>query len=339
MSDSLLTKLRSILLTEFTETELIALCRDLNINYHSLPGVGQFGKSRELVAVAAQRGMLRALCSRVRELRPDVWEAQAIAPALMAWELAQQQRGRSSRPRLLLVSSAMAALAVAGIGVVSQFPGRAPSNPSLSSQQDWPTPVPTAASDNTAVITMNPIPSLVPSLTPTATPVLLELMITVQPSPTSVSTTLPSQTPSALPTIAADEHPAIRTVLEINEQLVGFFKGQVPEGELRRYWAGAAWERVVNFGNVKLFRAVRMNRSQRAALEVSYRYIQPPRLLSSTQDAATVFAQEAWQYRNPLNDRQLCDVREYTYELVKENDRWFIRAFRSEVLEEPCLAR
>jgi hypothetical protein len=84
MTDQNLAKLREILLNEFTEAELVSLCKDIGLNYEMLPGAGTFGKTREIVEAARTQDKLRALQTRIRELRPDAYDSASIAPSVVA---------------------------------------------------------------------------------------------------------------------------------------------------------------------------------------------------------------------------------------------------------------
>ncbi len=329
MSDLLFTKLRNVLLTEFTETELSSLCQDIGANYAALPGVGQFGKSREIVTWASEQGKLRALCRRLRELRPEVWESQELAAALRELETAQSRHTASATPLLFVVPVLLALLLVSVIAISSR-------SGQVTPPPDALTTAPVAPSLNSEQV--SPLHSPPTPEQPVALPQARGMLPADTPEPTPSPTAVPSPVPtlSATPTQSPPQHPAVQTILDMNEQLVLFYIGRVDASDLRQFWSGAAWERVIQFGNTTLLRAVRMSPTQRNSLKVSFRYLQPPRLLSQVDVGATVSSREAWKYDNPLSDVQVCDVRDYTYELIQTGGRWVIRAFRSQPAAGEC---
>lgn len=66
--DSNLSKLREFLLNELSEQELIALCKDIGLDYRSLAGTGAFGKTRELLIAVQARGQIPGCCAGFRNL-------------------------------------------------------------------------------------------------------------------------------------------------------------------------------------------------------------------------------------------------------------------------------
>jgi len=93
---------------------------------------------------------------------------------------------------------------------------------------------------------------------------------------------------------------------------------------------------VINFGSVRLPRAMRVSPARRSALDITYEYLRPPAVASETADGAVVTSREFWRYANTLNQVQVCEVREYEYRLVREGDRYRVRSFRSQLLETGC---
>lgn len=69
-------QLREILLNEFTEAEVEALCEKLDIEYSRLAGTGVFGKTRELLALLQQQNRLSHLRAHMRAMRPHAFDSQ-----------------------------------------------------------------------------------------------------------------------------------------------------------------------------------------------------------------------------------------------------------------------
>ena len=67
-----LVKLRQILTTNFSESELRDLCFDFEVDYEVLSGEGKGGKSRELIAYFERRGRVAELIEVCRKLRPNI---------------------------------------------------------------------------------------------------------------------------------------------------------------------------------------------------------------------------------------------------------------------------
>jgi hypothetical protein len=68
-------QLREILLNEFTESEVEALCVKLGIEYTRLSGTGLFGKTRELLAIVHKQDRISHLRTHMRAMRPNAFDA------------------------------------------------------------------------------------------------------------------------------------------------------------------------------------------------------------------------------------------------------------------------
>lgn len=68
-------QLREILLNEFTESEVEALCVKLGVEYARLSGTGLFGKTRELLAIVHKQDRLPHLRAHMRAMRPNAFDA------------------------------------------------------------------------------------------------------------------------------------------------------------------------------------------------------------------------------------------------------------------------
>lgn len=72
-----LVQLRQFFDTHFSEDELRTVCFDLGVDYDNLAGAGKAGKARELVAYHERHGRISELMAVARQLRPDVYWANA----------------------------------------------------------------------------------------------------------------------------------------------------------------------------------------------------------------------------------------------------------------------
>lgn len=64
--------LREKLIRHLSDSELRALCDDLDVDYESLPGSGKADKARELLAYLERRLRLGDLLSLLRSQRPEI---------------------------------------------------------------------------------------------------------------------------------------------------------------------------------------------------------------------------------------------------------------------------
>jgi hypothetical protein len=383
MTDPTLVKLRELLLNEFTETELASLCADLGLNYETLPGTGAFGKTRGLIETAKAQDKLRALQSRLRELRPEAYAAAGMA--VMAAQTASPpiQRTAATAPPTAPANrqgSAFPFQILAGVlvlllcGVVSlalmlprlnasvapsgdasgvnqaAIPTVLASNPTQPPQAAQPAETTTSTGNVLAPLeTITPamgLPVTAATEAPSSTQATDLLTATAAATPESAPTALPvvvltqtqpTQSPAISPAAAVtDSNPIVLVIRDLNEQLPAFYKGQATAEDLQQHWSGDALRSVIGFGATRLPRAMRIQPAQRDALNVSYDYQRPPVIASATDTGAVVTSRETWRYANALNETEICELRDYVYNLVKDGDAWKVRQFRSNLLESRC---
>lgn len=395
MTDSTLVKLRELLLNEFTEPELASLCADLGLNYDALPGTGTFGKTRGLIETVKAQDKLRALQSRLRELRPEAYAAAGVAA--LATETASQPTQRTtagaaapvtataSRPTstnanrqgsafpFQILAGVLVLLLCGVVGLALMLPrlnaSVAPSsNANVTNQASAPTasasnptqPVETATSTGSVLAPLEPITSamgvpapaaeVAPStqgavvLTATVAAEAAALAPTALPAPVVVLTETQSTAQAQLPSPAlspaaaiTDSNPIVLAIRDLNEQLPAFYKGQATAQDLQQHWSGDALRSVIGFGATRLPRAMRIQPTQRDSLNVSYDYQRPPVIASATDTGAVVTSRETWRYANALNETEICELRDYVYNLVKDGNAWKVRQFRSNLLESGCV--
>jgi hypothetical protein len=349
------------LLNEFSELELISLCQDIGLDYHALPGAGTFGKTREMIEVARAQDKVRMLQSRVRELKPTAYVAAGFSSPDPADQMPAAARGapapepragaRPAIPRtvvlllLLLVLVSCAALVLPRL--LNSSAAQATPTPSVASS--LPTTDGLALAPVVEAVTVPPAAPVAneadgaagqnqttaPVATATEQPALAATVGgTSAEEPATAQVEVPAA-PTSTP--GADEaHPAAQNVRELNEVLLSFYTGKIAPKDLEDYWMGDALRVVINFGSVRLPRAMRVSPARRSALDITYEYLRPPAVASETADGAVVTSREFWRYANTLNQVQVCEVREYEYRLVREGDRYWVRSFRSQLLETGC---
>jgi hypothetical protein len=206
-----------------------------------------------------------------------------------------------------------------------------------------PTQLPTMATSAGSILA--PLETITPAVTLPAAPAAAPLTATVVAAPTALPATIITQTQPAQPAPApaispaatvTDSNPIVVAIRDLNEQLPAFYRGQATTQDLQQHWAGDALRSVIGFGSTRLPRAMRIQPAQRDSLTVSYDYQRPPAIASENASGAVVTSREAWRYANGVNDTQICEVRDYVYNLVKDGDAWKVRNFRSSLLDSGC---
>ncbi|HEY3288649.1 MAG TPA: hypothetical protein VGK87_00840 [Anaerolineae bacterium] len=71
-------KLRDLMVSEFGEDELQTICRDIGLSYADLPGMGPYGKTREMINAVQQLHLVRTLMNRVEQLRPSAYKEAGL---------------------------------------------------------------------------------------------------------------------------------------------------------------------------------------------------------------------------------------------------------------------
>ncbi|MFC1467043.1 MAG: hypothetical protein ACFLMY_19590 [Candidatus Brachytrichaceae bacterium NZ_4S206] len=356
MTDQTLLKLRELLLNEFSEPELMALCKDIGLDYEALPGAGTFGKTREIVEAARAQDKLRLLQSRLRELKPDAYAASIGAPLAPTEASAdgsaptgRDEKAGSSIPRAILPLLALLALVIAASLIFSRLssgppPQATPQAAAESASAEQPTLVPTEAAPTTLpeVIVTEPTPEaasatleVVPAAPTGAPEADAAITPTAPPAPEPAPLSLPA--PMATDTLTANEaHPAAITVRQINDQLTLFYTGKASAQDLEYFWMGEALKAVVDFGNTRLLRAMRITSDQRDALDVTHEYLRAPSVTSETASGAVVASREFWRYANSLNRNEVCEVRDYVYNMVRDGERYRVRSVQSRLVRSGC---
>jgi hypothetical protein len=366
MTDSTPAKLRELLLNEFSEEELSALCASLDIDYDRLAGTGTFGKSRALIDTVKSQDKMRALQAKVRELRPAAYETASFAtiqaPATMETPAAtpaptRQQTTPSNRTSLwpwlalalivLLCTIAGMVLLLPRLQTASQPAANVTVPLTASTAQSIdaaPTETPPAIVEVTdsldkgaGVLTgTEPAPqtnatAVGTTIAPTqSASTVAAIVITVTATPTPGGNAI---TPT---TTATDTHPSIRVIRALNDQLPKFYTGEVDAQALQQHWTGEALRSVIAFGTVRLPRAMRIQPSQRNTIQATFEYRREPALVSATDDTAVVTTREFWRYANTVNATVICEVRDYVYNFLRVDGQFKVGTFNSRIVESGC---
>ena len=376
MNEQNLTKLRELLLDEFNEEELAALCQDIGINYAELGGVGAFGKTREIVEVARSRRLLNALAARVRALRPEAYTAGGTAGA----ESARESIPRAQMPREPeqpitpdVMQTPFSALTgqdatqndteySAPAPAVADAPPRA----SLMSGRvraiaviigalllvvallTVMLPKPGAPPATPAPTTMSsPLPSAIAGDATTDAAAAAAMTTTVASTTTAQSAATTStqdtaagastQSSTPEPTETVSEtHPAAQAVHAINDQLIDFYHGKATSDDLKQHWSGGAYQTLLTFAYTTLNRKLSVDLTADDPLSVTLRYVRRPALVKESGNTVQVNTREYWGYTNPTSKRSMCETRDYVYTLVKNGDVYQVRELRSNLVATKC---
>jgi hypothetical protein len=335
MIDQNLARFRDFLVIEFNEQQLEQLCQEIGLNYSDLPGMGAYGKTREMIEAARNGSSLNSLMSRARELRPDAFQSAKIAdadtethgnveprvrPAMSSSSITEGdtpgtnlgtslKNALTPRVRLIAMIVVLLLLAVALLSVILPKPGGSTA-----------TTVPTAD---------------VAAVAATQTAEASGMLSTTLPTTTEMTGTQPvDNAPVATPVPA--EHAAIIAVRTANDTVIQFLGGTAKEDDVRKYFVGAPFKAVTDFAYKTLVKSLGINLAAGEKANVTLNYVREPSVQDETTDAATVSSREYWKYTNPDTNRSICDTRDYTYTLIKNADTYQITGLKSTLVSGKC---
>ncbi len=339
------TRLREFLFKEFDEEGLATLCQDLGLDYEKLPGVGAFGKSRELIAAVQARRAMPALIARLKELRPAAWriaglrvsvaETGAASPVAPEASAEPATPPRRAWPRLLLVLLAIACLVAAGVAaglprmLAERLGGMSATPAGIAVSENTATQSPTAVVESTATLTaasatLPPAPAATDTPAPTGTP-----------APTSTSAATPSATfaPSSTPTPTATPAPdAAQALVEINDALAGFYSGQVSAAQLRTLWAGDSYTTATGYAARAVKKGLGIDLGAGDTLSVTMHYLKSPVVTAQSGARTQLTAQEYWRYTHSPGGQVLCEIVDYQYTLLRSAGRYQVIAYKGDVI-------
>lgn len=366
MTDPTLVKLRELLLNEFSEDELKALCASIDIDYEKLAGTGTFGKTRALLDTIRSQDKLRNLQAKVREAKPVAYEAAGFStlieiedPLAMTTPPAPRSASSTRTSYWPWLALALLVLLCTIVGVVSLLPRLQTANQPVVNAT-LPLSAATALSANsTATETPPAIVEVTDALdkgagdltgaesTPEAKPITADVtptpaaesaetsvavVITVTATSTPMGNTA-SISPTSAPT---STHPSIYAIRGLNDQLPKFYTGEVAVQDLQQFWTGEALRSVIAFGTLRLPRALRLQPSQRNTIQATYAYRREPALVRESGASAVVTSREFWRYATNANPIEICETRDYVYNLVRVDGQFKVSTFNSRLIESGC---
>ncbi len=358
MVDPNYSTLREFLYDEFSEVELTDLCQQLGLSYDRLPGTGHFGKTRGLLETINREGRMRALVAKLRELRPEGFEALNLSAGLPA-QTADQALGSASQRSVSRETAAspltgklpiplLPMLLIGLIAVLLLFSFLLPritGDTAMASAQATTT---AAALAQAALPTATSIPVIE---TPNAPAVIVAETLTPASAEGVVVIATNAIPVTAPPTIAVigtpapiaqgqtgsgETHPAAIALKDFNAKLPDFYRGELTLDRLQREWKGKAYQALTGFASRQLPTALKLGTAPRSTLDISFEYVRQPAVISSNGGQHTVRSREYWTYSNPSSGIVSCDTRDYTYILQAEGDSFVVTDFSSKIIKNGC---
>lgn len=350
MNDEQTLKLREILLNEFSEEELASFAAELGLDYATLPGEGQFGKTREMFMILREQDRLQALKSRLRALRPAAYDAAGLNLVAPAPENAR----RLPIPLAWLVLGLVAVLIVVCALTFLLRPGSTPASPATATSEATSdaalTGEPTLLAEPTIAgseVLTNTNGAATDPLDPNATaegePTEQSAVATLVVVATSIITPEVAATPAESPTPApptatptvSETNPAALAVIGANAQLIPYFQGKADQASLTG-WQGVALQSVVSFSRGALLRRLKIAEADRATLASSVTYPRRPMLVTQRNDTTFIVdSREAWTYQTgPSNI--VCETSDYRYTIVKDGDAYRVAGSTSKLVSSTC---
>ena len=122
---------------------------------------------------------------------------------------------------------------------------------------------------------------------------------------------------------------------EAYDPLPAYYRGEMDSNLLAEQWAAEAL-RITIAWNEKLPAVMKIKQSPRSKLEISYNYIQQPRVTSSRSNTHIVATTEYWSYSNPSARTQICDTRDYVYTVIEANGKFTVTDVTSKLIDKKC---
>ncbi|HEY3340842.1 MAG TPA: hypothetical protein VGK81_02445, partial [Anaerolineae bacterium] len=295
------------------------------------------------------RHLLGSLMTHARELRPDAYRNANIkdieqdnaaestplvepkltntaaaepAEVLPALQRPTRQEERTAlvaaltpRARLLAILVAVLLLVVAALTIILPKQG---ANGNIASAPDA-----TALAISSTQMTAEAEALMQPTLAPA----------TVDTTTQAVDNTVPATDTQSSAAPASDAAAAVKS---INDQLIGFYTGNVSADIVKPYFATGPYKAVTVFAYTTLKRSLGVDITKGDAISVTMRYVKDPEQTVANGNNFTVASTEYWGYTNPKTSHSLCDTRNYVYTLVKTGDQFQITTLKSTLVSKLC---
>ena len=348
MNEQNLTQLRELLVREFNEDELTSLCRDVGLNYADLPGMGPYGKTREMITAAQEKKVIESLMARVRELRPDAYNTAKLPE--VEGEMPVQGTAAGATDPLAQVTPGIESPASELDEPV--IVGRDFSKRGLTEK-----PRPSALSLRTRLIGFIIVVLLLavavltivlphnganPNATPasgtdatmaTLTPAGADTQATVVLTP-AIEAAVATET-SAPTAPVSETHAAAQAVLAINDLQMNYYLGKADASSIQPDYSAGALKIITKWAaTLKTKLGVDVGGANPPV--VAMHYVKNPTLISDSGNTAKVLSREYWSYANGKTNKTLCDTSDYTYTMTKSGDKYIVSDIKSKSISSKC---
>jgi Effector-associated domain 7 len=366
MNEHDLGRLREVLLTEFNEDELASLCQDAGLNYAKLPGMGVFGKTREIIAAAQTRHAIHLLLARVRELRPEAFSSTGgftsqpstpppapVTPSVpiepiqlssIEFPPAPGEKTAGLRRHIwgFVVIFGIIVVLIAAIlaATVMQIPVASFTFVAASVTAQPP-----------HVVTVSPttrVLAAVASATDAATAVQAATAVPptqATPSPVAAATSTPAQVatststaaPTPIPSVAAttpfsQTDPAVQAIVTANEQLIDYYSGKISADALQSSWSNETSQAVISHAAKVMKKQLGIDLAPGIALQVSMKYVLPPTITLQADSRVQLNTREYWSYTHPTQNRTACETIDYHYTLSGSDGSYRVIGFKGDMV-------
>jgi hypothetical protein len=316
MNEEQILKLREILLNEFSESELAELCKGLGLDYATLPGEGQFGKSREIIKALMAQDKVQTLRSRVRDLKPAAFDAAGFNAAS---DVPESNRKLPTKLAWLVLGLVGLLLLVCVLTFLLRPSTPAAPSPTATVQVEV-SPTGAAVAQPTAAATQAPTQPPAPTDTP-APPTATPVPPTETPAPTSTPT-------------VSETNPAALAITEFNQQLVPYYQGKADDKSLTG-WTGSALRGVVAFSKGSLLKRLSITENERSLINSGVTYVIAPSVARIAGNTYTVTSREYWVYQTNARN-VVCETRDYTYIVIRTGEKFQITQSTGKPVSAKC---
>jgi len=335
MGDSVIATLREVLLAYFSEAELVGLCRDFDIDYGDLPGVGPLAKTRAMIAILRDRNKLDQLMARIHDLRPEAYLVSGLAKMVVHQRLVTRiadttnriNKRAQTRKNVIRGSVSFAVILFAVMGLLTVFNTFRPNDAQPSAEPAIAQAAATApASPGKILITVAPQnltsdKDLEQQGTHTGPPIV----ITVPKLNEAIALKLP-------PIFSAESENATDAIAKISKLQSDVLAG-VLNNENIGGWAAQAKADYDDF-NKSLVPAIGSGKI--ISMRLTVKSLQTP-VFASSDDEIVVKSKEQWEYAAGSNALSGCQQREFVYTLIRQPDGSLsVKKFSGLILSRIC---
>lgn len=339
MGDSVIATLREVLLAYFSEAELIGLCRDFDIDYDDLPGVGPLAKTRAMIALLRDRNKLDQLMARIHDQRPEAYVVSGLAKMVVHQRLVTRiadttgriQKRAQTRKTVARGAVSFAAITIVAMGLLTAFDAFRPADARPGAEaaiaQNAPALPPAAPPAPAIAIVVNP-----DNLTRD------EDLAEPPPARTGPPIVIAAPKPAELlavnlPPLLSDEFENVADAIAKINHLQSDVLAGVLNNEKIGGWAAQAKADYDDF-NKNLIPAIGSEKV--SAVRLTVKQLQTP-VFTALGNDIVVKSKEQWSYETGSNGPSGCQRREFTYTLTRQPDGSLsVKKFGGAILTHTC---